>query len=118
MGLHTRTVEFPRHAMPLNVDVFNYILRPRNMEAMESAVTEIGAKFGNTNYSYGRGFVQIVAGDVVQNEMIYASNEFHIGLIKHMMKDMMATDDLKSPGLPWYRTKVVVTVCLEYFKDN
>jgi hypothetical protein len=119
MGLTSGSVEFARNPTPLRLEVDNYVFNPIDWDHFERAVTALQNLYQPTNCHYGRGFVQVVAGEsLVKREKIYDSNQFHMGLIKHMLNDHMGTRGPGTSGLAWGYTRVVITLCREYFPNT
>ena len=114
MGSEEGPIEFLRYARPLKLHAATYSMNPQNMEHLETAVTEIRAAFKTPNRCYGRGFVQIIAGNMVKRETIYRSSQFHMGLIRHMLGDDVVGTHVDTKTGGWSYLHVLITVCREY----
>jgi hypothetical protein len=116
--LKTGTVEFGRYPAELKLQVDNYVFNPVDWNHFQTAVTALQNLYEPTNCYHGRGFVQVVAGNIVKLEKIYDSSQFHLGLLKHMLFDHIGTRGPGTAGLAWGYTKVVITLCREYFPNS
>ena len=115
MVLEEGSIESPQYARPLRLHVANYKFRPNNMEDFEVPVRNIQALYNPTNSFYGRGFVQVDAGWKIRREVIHDSSQFHLGLLRHMMKGVFIDRcSGEVAGGSWGKTLVLVTVCREY----
>ena len=116
--LETGRIDFPAHPIPLNLSIANYIINPSSMDHLQIVVTEIHSLLNPLNSYYGRGFVQIVVADTIKRVMIYESSQFHLGLISHMLWDVMGTRGPGTWGWAWNTTRIIVTVCREFFPNS
>jgi hypothetical protein len=118
-NLKSGSVEFERYPIPLRLQVDTYVFNPIDWNSFQAPVTAIQRLYNPTNCYYGRGFVQVVAGErLVKKEKIYDSSQFHVGLLKHMLYDHMGTRGPGTAGLAWGYTRVIITVCREYFPNT
>ena len=108
-------LEFERRLNVLNLEVLNHVFDATSDSDWQSAVAAVSRdEPGRFNAIYVRGYVQIMAGYIVELHKLHDSNDkVTYDLIKYMMRNHPEEWDGTTA-----KTKAMITVVREYCNNN